>query len=355
VKLSEIEKHLLKFTKEEELYREYHWLEKDPTAISKFIEGIDSKIMRGCNFFIPELAPRSDTDFSAEDWYWGKAREGGGINSAKDIYVHPHARYMPARPFFHSFYEMHYQYKGHSTIELKSHLIEMSEGDVCIIAPEVHHIVGAYNDQSIDIVVKIKKSTLKSSFPVLLAGSNPMVDFFISTLYAGKHDEYMYLPDRGEPEVKRLFSLIYLEHYNMQPFAKEIMNLTLAGLFFVLLRVSGLTGEDRLADVSARRMDEILDFIKDHHADITLRKLAQEFHFAEQYLSKYIKKHTGVTYSDIVRKIKLERSLELLDTTNMAIADISSMVGYSSPENFMRQFKRKYGISPTSYRKRGHT
>jgi len=350
VKLSEIEKHLSKFTKEEKLYREYHWTDSNPAAINEFIAGIDPKTMQDRDFFIPELSSHLGSDFSAEEWYWGD-----GVEDAKDIYVHKHYRYMPTLPLFHSFYEIHFQYKGHSAIEFKSHLIEMKQGDVCIIAPEARHIVSIYDDESIDIVVKVKKSTFKNSFPTLLSGNNHLSDFFINTLYSGKHGEHMHFPDGGDAEVKRLFSLIYLEHYNMKPFAKEIMNLTLSTLFFTLQRASGMTGEDRPADVSARRMDEIFDFIKDHYVDITLGKLAHEFHFAEQYLSKYIKKHTGTTYSDIVRKIKLEKSLELLDTTNMAIADISGVVGYSSPENFMRQFKRKYGVSPTSYRKRSLT
>jgi AraC-like DNA-binding protein/mannose-6-phosphate isomerase-like protein (cupin superfamily) len=352
---NELSKYLSEFSDTEKLYRQYHWINGDPTALRDFLDNIDPAIMDDINFFIPDLANKLPMDFSKESWYWGE--------EAQDIYVHKHARYMPTKPFFHSFYECHFLYAGHNTIEFQDETIEMDEGDVCIIAPETQHIVRVFDDHSIDIVVKIRKSTFKSAFPAILSGHNSLANFFNDTLYINKHTGHALYRYQGDSGVKRLFIEIYLEHYNKKPYFRQSMNQELSMLFFRLLRnekdKSGarttFTPPLTTPSDGIYRMRAILDFIKHNYIDITLRKLSSEFHFAEQYMSKYIKEHSGMTYSEIVRSIKLEKALELLDTTDMTISNISAEVGYKSPENFMRQFKARYGTSPTSYRKRaGH-
>jgi AraC-like DNA-binding protein len=336
---------LTEFTEVEELYRKYHWINDNPKELREFLSNIDPALMKDINFFIPDLIGKIPMEFRSESCYW---REEG-----QDLYVHKHARYMPTRPFFHSFYECHLLYGGHCTMTFEDETIEMSEGDVCIIAPETRHIVRVFDDHSIDIVVKIRKSTFKKAFPSILSGHNSLAAFFNDTLYLNNHNGYALYRYNGDAGIRNLFLEIYLEHYNKEPYFHQFMNQELSMLFFRLLR-----NRDDIDDAAPappekrRRMQDILDYIKENYTDVTLRKLADRFHFAEQYMSKYIKEHSGMTYSEIVRSIKLEKALELLDTTDITIANIAGEVGYTSPENFMRQFKNKYGMSPTSYRKR---
>jgi len=82
-----------------------------------------------------------------------------------------------------------------------------------------------------------------------------------------------------------------------------------------------------------------------------LSKLANEFHFTIQYLSKIIKEYTGKTFSEIVQKIKMDKASALLLNTNFTVTDISYMVGYDNKEHFIRTFKKNFGVSPTQHRK----
>jgi AraC-like DNA-binding protein len=260
---------------------------------------------------------------------------------------------MPAWNFFHSFYEIHYVYSGHSNIRFEGQAVEMGEGDLCVIAPEAMHTVSVYDD-SIILNAKVRKSTFKSAFPALLSGRNMLADFFLATIYLGEYDDYLFFNNIDASRVRPLFAELYIEHYNKKTYYRQLMNQLLTMIFFRLLRDSG-DAHEYGHSAKDHRMVSILDYIRENYTDVTLSRLASDFHFAEQYLSRYIREQSGMTYTDIVRSVKLEKALEMLETTSMTISSISGSVGYSSPENFMRQFKNRYGLSPTSYRKLGTT
>ncbi|MBQ2666992.1 MAG: helix-turn-helix domain-containing protein, partial [Clostridia bacterium] len=48
---------------------------------------------------------------------------------------------------------------------------------------------------------------------------------------------------------------------------------------------------------------------------------------------------------------KLDRAQKLLQTTDMKLDDICDAIGYSDTTQFIRDFKKKYEITPAKYRK----
>ena len=52
--------------------------------------------------------------------------------------------------------------------------------------------------------------------------------------------------------------------------------------------------------------------------------------------------------------LRLERAHALLNETNMSITEIATATGFNSASHLSRQFKAKYNISPTSFRKGWH-
>lgn len=68
------------------------------------------------------------------------------------------------------------------------------------------------------------------------------------------------------------------------------------------------------------------------------------------YCSKYIKKCTGSTFSQLLKKVRFQKATELLINSNLNIRSISDTLGYENPENFIRAFKKEYHLSPTQYR-----
>ena len=51
-----------------------------------------------------------------------------------------------------------------------------------------------------------------------------------------------------------------------------------------------------------------------------------------------------------LRKLRMERALELLETSLLSIKEIAAKVGYNDSSHFMREFKKSYGSTPSQYR-----
>lgn len=73
--------------------------------------------------------------------------------------------------------------------------------------------------------------------------------------------------------------------------------------------------------------------------------------FSPPVVIEIFKKHTGLTVAQYLRQTKLNIACELLESTNMSIIEISSLMGYSSLSHFSRVFKEILGITPAAYRK----
>ncbi|MBQ9828155.1 MAG: helix-turn-helix transcriptional regulator, partial [Lachnospiraceae bacterium] len=67
-------------------------------------------------------------------------------------------------------------------------------------------------------------------------------------------------------------------------------------------------------------------------------------------LSKYIKERSGKTFGEHLTSIRMRRAKTLLKNGNMSIENVAFTAGYQNAEHFSRQFKKMYGMSPSSYR-----
>lgn len=92
-------------------------------------------------------------------------------------------------------------------------------------------------------------------------------------------------------------------------------------------------------------------YIKVHfYEDISLNSIAEQNHVDLKYLSKVFKSVVGSTFSDYLMKVRLERAIELLSTTDIDIQEIARSVGYSDHQYFHRLFKKKMSMTPNQYR-----
>lgn len=60
---------------------------------------------------------------------------------------------------------------------------------------------------------------------------------------------------------------------------------------------------------------------------------------------------TGESTNEFIRRVRLNKAVELLKTGRYTIAEVSAMVGYSTPSYFATMFKKFYGESPSDYLK----
>jgi len=99
-------------------------------------------------------------------------------------------------------------------------------------------------------------------------------------------------------------------------------------------------------------IDMIKKYIDEHfEEEITRTELANMAFFNPSYLSRLFKKKLGVSISDYITNVRIEKSKQLL-TGNDSIGNISMNVGYYNMSHFSRMFKKNVGMSPQEYRRK---
>src|SRR5689334_20027196 len=80
-------------------------------------------------------------------------------------------------------------------------------------------------------------------------------------------------------------------------------------------------------------------------------KLAALVHLSTSRFRHLFKEETGTTLGGYLRERRLEHAECLLRTTFLSIKEVMSEAGMSSMSHFVQYFKRRYGVTPTAYRK----
>jgi AraC-like DNA-binding protein/ligand-binding sensor protein len=92
-------------------------------------------------------------------------------------------------------------------------------------------------------------------------------------------------------------------------------------------------------------------FIKDNQAeDLSLGQVAKAVNASTFYFCKMFKKATGLSFTEYLSRVRVEKAKNLLLNPNLRISEIAYEVGFQSLTHFNRVFKKIVGQSPTDYR-----
>ena len=123
----------------------------------------------------------------------------------------------------------------------------------------------------------------------------------------------------------------------------DIIRASIEALIVAVNKIEELGSADACTDA---RMIEIMNYVQANYIDITLDDLAEKFFLSKPYLSKYIKEKSGMTFGDLVKKIRMKKAKALLKSSNMTVENIAMSVGYQNVEHFNRLFKKAYYMTP---------
>ena len=127
----------------------------------------------------------------------------------------------------------------------------------------------------------------------------------------------------------------------------DIIRASIEALIVAVNKIEELGSADACTDA---RMIEIMNYVQANYIDITLDDLAENFFLSKPYLSKYIKEKSGMTFGDLVKKIRMKKAKALLKSSNMTVENIAMSVGYQNVVHFNRLFKKAYDMTPMQFR-----
>ena len=92
-------------------------------------------------------------------------------------------------------------------------------------------------------------------------------------------------------------------------------------------------------------------YILANQADpIDLAKVAHAMHVSTFYFCKIFKRATGLTFTQYLSRVRVEKAKKLLLNPHLRISEIAYNVGFQSLTHFNRVFRQVVGQSPTEYR-----
>jgi AraC-like DNA-binding protein/ligand-binding sensor protein len=103
--------------------------------------------------------------------------------------------------------------------------------------------------------------------------------------------------------------------------------------------------------VEPRAVTDAKQFVQNHVEDtISLEEVVRHVHLSRFYFCKLFKKATGMTLTEYVARVRVEKAKTLLVDPSLRISEIVFASGFGSIPRFNSVFKRFVGIPPTEYR-----
>lgn len=236
----------------------------------------------------------------------------------------------------HDFLELTYVDKGSMHTAINGKILHLRQGDAVFYNRGEYHTQWSEKDLSVSFVT---------------------VTFDMDAADSGLFNKIHAIDN----ELKKLLEKIILEKESNLLYSEDLILGYLKEFIIKLIRSSMLenTIVQQDSDIRSRIDDSIVarctEFIKNNAENrISVPDVARSIPISPSYLSQIFRKKTGITVIDFINNHKLEKSKEYIKTSSLNFTQISEKLGYTSVHYFSRQFKSKYGISPSEYARSIH-
>lgn len=99
-------------------------------------------------------------------------------------------------------------------------------------------------------------------------------------------------------------------------------------------------------------LKEIIQDKIDTDLTLSLNEVSSSLHVHPAYLSREFSKYfDNLNFGDYLRKLRIERAVSLLESTNYSLTEIAYLTGFSDQSHFTRIFKKQMGTPPGDFRK----
>ena len=209
----------------------------------------------------------------------------------------------------------------------------LNQGNLVLYAPDQWHMQYAQED--------VSASYITISFD--LEGDCPESLF----------NQKFAIPQSAVPMLQRLLR----EQDRMDAYSEDMMLCYLQILLLTLLREQDNPSQVKLRTTNAVNSEnEIIrraqQFISGHIREkLTVPVVARHVDVSPSYLTALFRKNLQISPGEYIRRVKLQESKQMIREDNMNFTEIAAVLQYSTVHHFSRQFKDKFGITPTEYAK----
>lgn len=270
----------------------------------------------------------------------------GRCSISETLYVEPQLQVTRLHTFFyqereraflfpgesHSMLELNYVDQGymHSVADGKDLLLE--QGDMVLYASNQWHMQYA----NVDIAPRF----VTFSFDVTGCDLSPLYNRVI----------------RPPQQAVNLLQMMLWEWEHTDQFSKDMVISMLTQLLLLLQRSAQETAGKLTASNTLNGENTIIrraqQYIGEHIRDkLTVPTVAKMVDVSPSYLTALFHKNLQISPGEYIRRIKLQESKQMIRENDMNFTEIAEQLQYSTVHHFSRQFKEKFGITPSEYAK----
>lgn len=184
---------------------------------------------------------------------------------------------------------------------------------------------------------QVKTNIRWSHIPVILLTAKTAEEYRLEGLELGA-DDYLTKPFNLRLLQLRIKKFIDLFERNHRMFSNK-------------LDVS--PSEITITSLDEKLVEKAIRIVEEHmsDSDFSVELLSSELAISRGYLYKKLMAITGKGPAEFIRTIRLKRARQLLEQSQMQVAEIAYMCGFNSPRRFAQNFKNEFGMLPSEFLK----
>ena len=86
---------------------------------------------------------------------------------------------------------------------------------------------------------------------------------------------------------------------------------------------------------------------------LTVKEMADMCGYSASHFMKFFRRQMGMSFVEYLNDYRLLMAARMLASTEETVTEIARLSGFDQPSYFNRLFRRKYGMTPSEYRKEG--
>lgn len=275
------------------------------------------------------------------------------LSQGKFIDIRPHTRFTHFPPHRHNYIEMLYVVHGQlTTIVNNTDRISMSAGDILFLNQHASHeiLLAGRTDIAVNFIILPEFFR----YPVsMMDRENILMDFILSSLSDPEPvTNYIYIQAKEILPVENLIENMIWTLVDKTAASHTILQVSMGLIFLNLSRYAQLINQNTPDSSDTNLLFFILNYIEHHYRDGNMQSIAQSTGYPSYYISRLLKKNTGLNFKELLQKRKLQQAVYLLEHTILSVELIMERIGYENSSYFYRKFRAQYGCSPNEYRDR---